>query len=167
MMRWRPRLAGVLFAVNLLIFLLPLGGIAILRLYESELIRRTETELNVQGAFVVSIYRTELLRHLASNELPGLKNPVISTYGVAIPAGLVRSNNPDDPWTPIEASLDIAKDQNSPASSGGFPTRRTGRYASSTGGGTRGARVVKRPQGHPHSNQSYGLSRGGSSIHPD
>ena len=30
MMRWRPRLAGVLFAVNLLIFLLPLGGIAIL-----------------------------------------------------------------------------------------------------------------------------------------
>jgi signal transduction histidine kinase len=111
MIRWRPRLATVLFAVNLLIFLLPLGGIAILRLYESELIRRTETELNVQGAFVVSIYRTELLRHLASNELPGLKNPGISTYGVAIPAGLVRLNNPDDPWTPIEASLDIAKDR--------------------------------------------------------
>jgi len=97
MMRWRPRLASVLFAVNLLIFLLPLGGIAILRLYESESIRRTETELNVQGAFVVSIYRTELLRHLTSNELPGLKNPGISTYGVAIPAGLARSNNPDDP----------------------------------------------------------------------
>ena len=67
-MRWRPRLASVLLAVNLLIFLLPLGGIAILRLYESELIRRTETELNVQGALVASIYRTELLRHLRSNE---------------------------------------------------------------------------------------------------
>ena len=62
MMRWRPRLAGILLAVNLLILLLPLSGIAILRLYESELIRRTETELNVQGAFVASIYRTELLR---------------------------------------------------------------------------------------------------------
>ena len=67
-MRWRPRLATVLLTVNLLIFLLPLGGIAILRLYESELIRRTETELNVQGALVASIYRSELLRQLRSNE---------------------------------------------------------------------------------------------------
>jgi signal transduction histidine kinase len=120
MMWWRPRLATVLLAVNLIIFLLPLGGIAILRLYESELIRRTETELNVQGAFVVSIYRTELLRHLTSNELPGLKNPGISTYGVAIVAGLVRSNNPDDPWTPIEASLDIAKDRIHPPAPAAF-----------------------------------------------
>jgi signal transduction histidine kinase len=111
MMRWRPRLAGILFAVNLLILLLPLSGIAILRLYESELIRRTETELYVQGAFVTAIYRNELLRILSSNQLPGLKNLGVSGYGIAISGGLVRSNNPDDPWTPIEASLDIAKDR--------------------------------------------------------
>lgn len=119
-MKWRPRLASVLLAVNLLIFLLPLGGIAVLRLYESELIRRTETELNVQGAFVASMYRIELLRLLASNEPGDLKSPDSSAYGVAIPAGLVRSKNPDDPWTPIEASLDMAKDRIYPPAPAAF-----------------------------------------------
>lgn len=111
MMRWRPRLATVLFAVSLLIFMLPLGGIAILRLYESELIRRTETELNVQGALVASIYRTELLRYLTSRESRGMEVPTLSAYGVAMRAKPPRPKNPDDPWTPVEATLDIAKDR--------------------------------------------------------
>jgi signal transduction histidine kinase len=101
----RPRLARVLLAVNLLIFMLPLGGIAILRLYESELIRHTETELNVQGALVAAIYRTELL-----------KLPNSEAYGIAIPIKKDPDKNAEDLWHPMEASLDIAKDRIYPPS---------------------------------------------------
>ncbi|MBI4963134.1 MAG: HAMP domain-containing histidine kinase [Desulfomonile tiedjei] len=111
MMRWRPRLASVLFVVNLLIFLLPLGGIAVLRLYESELIRRTETELNAQGAFVASIYRTELLRSLSSGEAAGVVSSGLSNYGIALPPKPADPKDPDGPWTPIDALLDMAKDR--------------------------------------------------------
>jgi signal transduction histidine kinase len=101
----------VLFAVNLLIFLLPLGGIAVVRLYESELIRRTETELSVQGAFVTSIYRAELLRCLTSDESPGGGTRSLSEYGVQLPAERSSATSPDEPWTPVEPSLDFAKDR--------------------------------------------------------
>jgi two-component system OmpR family response regulator len=37
---------------------LPLGGIAVLRVYESALIRQTESELIAQGVFVAASYRT-------------------------------------------------------------------------------------------------------------
>lgn len=110
-MRWHPRLGTVLFAVNLLIFLLPLGGIAVLRLYESELIRHTESELNMQGAFVASVFRTELVKQLASKESAGLADSGLPAYGVAVSAERARWNDPDEPWTPVEASLDIAKDR--------------------------------------------------------
>ena len=97
-MRRRPRLATVLLTVNLLIFLLPLGGIAILRLYESELIRRTETELNVQGALVASIYRTELMRHLRSKESGRSFGPNLSEYGIKISsAPIAESGRAVDP----------------------------------------------------------------------
>jgi len=111
MMRWHPRLVSVFFAVNLLIFLLPLGGIAILGLYESELIRRTETELYMQGAFVASIYRTELLKRLAEDEAPGGQGPLLSNYGLAVRAPRAPLNNSEDLWTPVEPSLDIARDR--------------------------------------------------------
>jgi signal transduction histidine kinase len=110
-MRWRPRLASVLFAVNLLIFLLPLGGIAILRLYESELIRRTETELIAQGALVASVYRAELLRSVNSGRAAGMSGSGLATYGLILPPKRPARKNPDEPWTPIEALLDIAKDR--------------------------------------------------------
>ena len=71
----------------------------------AELIRRTESELNMQGAFVASIYRSELLKHL-TNEFPSL-----SSYGIVMPAVKGPSDNPDEPWTPVQASLDIAKDK--------------------------------------------------------
>lgn len=110
-MRWRPRLASILFAVNLLIILLPLGGIAVLRLYESELIRRTETELNAQGAFVAAIYRNEILKSLSSGEAARLGTSSLSAYGLAINRKPAGQKNPDEPWTPFEALLDMAKDR--------------------------------------------------------
>jgi signal transduction histidine kinase len=65
-MRWTPRLRTVLLVVNLVILLLPLGGIAILRLYESELVQRTESELIAQGAFVVATFQTEMKKITAA-----------------------------------------------------------------------------------------------------
>jgi signal transduction histidine kinase len=111
MTRWRPRLAGILFAANLLIFLLPLGGIAVLRLYESELLRRTETELIAQGALVASVYRNELLRSVSSGEAAAAGSSRPSTYGLALPPKKIAPKNPDEPWTPIEALLDMAMDR--------------------------------------------------------
>src|SRR3990167_6074309 len=57
-----PRLRTVLLVINLLILLLPLGGIVALRVYESALVRQTESELVAQGAFVASAYRRALER---------------------------------------------------------------------------------------------------------
>ena len=58
--RFRPRLRTLLLSVNLLILLLPLATILLLRLYDSELIRRTEAELIAQGAFVRGVYLRSL-----------------------------------------------------------------------------------------------------------
>jgi len=58
----RPRLRTVLLTVNLLILLLPVGGIAALRLYENELVRRTEGQLLVQGVVLREAFRQELRR---------------------------------------------------------------------------------------------------------
>ncbi len=60
-MTWEPRLRTVLITVNLLILALLAGGVVILRLYESVLIRRTEADLIAQGAHVAATYR-QLLR---------------------------------------------------------------------------------------------------------
>lgn len=63
-MRLKPHLRTVFLLVNLMILLLPIGGVAVLRIYESELIRLTESELIAQGAFVSALFRDELLRAL-------------------------------------------------------------------------------------------------------
>lgn len=58
--RLRPRLRTVLVAVNLLVLALPLAGIGVLRLYESELVRRTEAELIGQGALIAEAYAQQV-----------------------------------------------------------------------------------------------------------
>src|SRR5262245_29045665 len=65
----RPRLRTILLVVNLLILLLPLGGIAALRLYEDELIRSTEAQLLVQGVLVRELFRDAYAR-AAGRPLP-------------------------------------------------------------------------------------------------
>ena len=53
----RFRLRTVLVGLSLIVMILPLAGIQILRLYESALIRQTESELLAQGVFVTAMYR--------------------------------------------------------------------------------------------------------------
>lgn len=68
--RKRPnfRLRTLLFYVNLIILMLPVTGFWTLRIYENELVRRTEGELLAQGAFIREAYLSELARRYEQDE---------------------------------------------------------------------------------------------------
>lgn len=59
--KWRPSLRAILLLINLVVMLLPLGGIAWLRLYESALVRQTESELLAQGTAVAATFKAQML----------------------------------------------------------------------------------------------------------
>jgi signal transduction histidine kinase len=99
-MRWRPRLRTLLLFVNLAILALPLGGVTILRLYESALVRQTESELLGQAAVLAAAYKAALLRVLQAA-------PRAGEYGLPIAAQWLP---PDTGWQPRTASLDLAVD---------------------------------------------------------
>ncbi len=95
-MKWRPRLRTLLLVANLVLLTLPLAGVFLLRLYESALIRQTESELIGQGALIAAMYRVDWLRAApdgAFSTMPPSKAPP-----------------PDGPWQPIQANLDLADD---------------------------------------------------------
>lgn len=100
-----PRLRTIFFTVNVLILLLPLGGIVLLRLYESVLIRRTENELIVQGAHVAAAYALAVSDEL---ERDGRGSSTPESYGIPLRGELTNS---DDILLPIEPSLDLARDK--------------------------------------------------------
>lgn len=58
--RRRPRLRVLLIIVNLLILALPVGGIGLLRLYETLLLRQTEASLIDQGVLIGELFREGL-----------------------------------------------------------------------------------------------------------
>ena len=81
-------------AVNLVVLCLPLGGIAVLRIYESALVRQTESELIAQAAFIASTYRASFARVTAEfGEWTG----TLDTYGRSIETALIAQNNPAAP----------------------------------------------------------------------
>lgn len=107
--RWRPRLGTILILIHLVILALPLGGIAVLRVYESALIRQTESELIAQGVFVSAAYRTAFDRLVKSHrELRAVD------YGVA-PSHVETQADPSGPWRPQLVRLDLAQDPVLPA----------------------------------------------------
>lgn len=101
-MRAPPRLRTVLLVINLLILLLPLGGIVALRVYESALVRQTESELVAQGAFVASAYRRALERAVHPAALQHLGRPLLAAQPL--------SGTDADRWRPRPAKLDLAID---------------------------------------------------------
>ncbi|HZW75815.1 MAG TPA: histidine kinase dimerization/phospho-acceptor domain-containing protein [Caldimonas sp.] len=68
----RPRIRTVLLGANIVLLLLPLTGVWILHLYESALIRQTESELMAQAALLAASYRSAWLAAggIANSELP-------------------------------------------------------------------------------------------------
>ncbi len=106
-MRWKPRLRTVFLLINLVILLLPLGGIVAWRLYENELIRRTETEMIAQGVLIGSAYRQELLgKGRRQSEAEALPAPVNAEDAVQ----LADETGALVTYHPIPARLDIAVD---------------------------------------------------------
>jgi len=103
--RYRPRLQTLLLMVNLLVLLLPLGGIAILRLYESELVRQTESALISQGALLEAMFRQEMLRQFQS--MTNEKRTPLHFGNPVLPHLLQQYENP---LTPIPPRLDVAKE---------------------------------------------------------
>jgi signal transduction histidine kinase len=94
--RWRPRLRTVLLAANLALLALPLAGIWFLRVYESALVRQTESELIGQAVLIAAQFRGEWLAAAPPGAL----------------ADMPRTERPTGPerWQPIPASLDLADD---------------------------------------------------------
>jgi len=88
------------------IALLPLGGLFVLRIYESALIRQTESELIAQGVLIAASYRAQFERLTtakggASTLPPDYGNPVSSPP---------RPADPENRWRPRFAVLDLASD---------------------------------------------------------
>ncbi len=91
----------ILALVSLLFLLLPVGGIYFLRIYESALLRQTESELISQGAFVAAIYQHEIADRLTQQHLP------VSRYGLPLAHAQRQKSNA---LSPIFPQLDLAKD---------------------------------------------------------
>jgi signal transduction histidine kinase len=95
--KWRPSLRLILLLINLLVMLLPLGGIAWLRLYESALVRQTESELLAQGAVVAAAYKAACLA------LPDSSWLAETHLAIDAPATAAE-------WQPRQPRLDLAVD---------------------------------------------------------
>lgn len=95
----------ILALVSLFFLLLPVGGIYFLRIYESALIRQTESELISQGAFVSAIYQHAIQDELKAQGL----SP--ESYGLPV----LSTGKPENDIAPILPQLDLAKDSIRPA----------------------------------------------------
>ncbi len=96
---FRPQLRTLLLLVNVLVLLLPIGGIALLKMYESELVRQTESALIGQAALLTSTYGQELAKQAAEQQ-------VELDYSVLLPADSLFHSFA--PLTPIRPRLDVA-----------------------------------------------------------
>jgi len=102
-------LRSVLIGINLIVLVLPIAGIALMRLYESALVRQTESALIAQAAFVAAYYRAQ-----ARDQ--GTQNWLELSREVAHRAALSQ----EDGWLPQPPQLDLADSPVLP----GFPAGR-------------------------------------------
>jgi signal transduction histidine kinase len=102
----RLSLRQILILISMAALLLPLVGIFWLRIYESALIRQTESELIAQAALISSVYKNTLQDRLEERGIP------IETYGIPLsrPAPNNMKEAKSDSLRPILPRLDLAKD---------------------------------------------------------
>ena len=106
---FRLRLRTILLLINLVVLILPLGSIFVLRIYESALIRQTESELIAQGAVIAAAYQTDYAR-LAGHHEPHAPGDVAALdYGNPL-LWHPPQNAGNSPWRPRSAQLDLADD---------------------------------------------------------
>jgi len=98
-MKRRLSIGTALVLMNLAVLVLPLSGIWTLRLYQSALIRQTESELIAQGAIIAAAYRAAW--RSAGGRLEAQP---------AADARWTRHSGGDERWLPRFANLDLAVD---------------------------------------------------------
>lgn len=114
-MDWKPRLRTVLLIINLGILLLPLSGIVVLRLYENELCRRTETELIAQGVLIGAAYREEMIR-MSSAPPQGMSVTLdIPVYGLPFKALEKAPLHSSGEYHPIIPAIQVSRELIRPA----------------------------------------------------
>lgn len=96
----RPSLRSILLLISVLFLLMPLGSIYFLRIYESTLIRQTESELISQAAFVSALYKHEIGQELKA------RHQQVKHYGIPVHKKPSHGN-----IYPIPVKLDLAKDK--------------------------------------------------------
>ncbi len=101
----RPRLRTILLILSLIVLTIPLGGIAVLRLYENELVKQTESELISQAALIVSVYKQEYLNEFEEIRDPVKRSSILkgSSVLLPLPPALTAAN-----LTPVLPELDLA-----------------------------------------------------------
>ncbi len=119
-----PRLSlrSLLIVINLAVLLLPVAGIQVMRLYESALVRQTESALIAQAAFVAAFYRS-LVQESAPADLKAVSREI-------------RSLSPewrDGRWSPRPAELDLADSAVLPPFPDGLAERAPNAFASTMG----------------------------------
>lgn len=99
-MKIRLKLSYIFILINSIILSLPVAGIALMKLYDSTLIRQTENSLITQAVMLSSIYTKELLKNYP--------NLILTTYGKALPKEYWQKNDPImGKWRPVSATLDL------------------------------------------------------------
>lgn len=114
----RLRLRTILLLINLLVLMLPLGGIFALRIYESALIRQTESELIAQAAVIAAAYQTTYLRLAGRHELEAEDD---TAYGNPLEYHAPQPSE-SGPWRPRSAELDLAEDRIEPPVPDAWPS---------------------------------------------
>jgi len=99
-MRRRLSVGTILLLMNLALLALPLSGILALRLYESALIRQTESELIAQGALVAASYHAVWR---ANGGAVDPADPPVDPRWSHLPGF-------DGPWIPRFPALDLSRD---------------------------------------------------------
>lgn len=112
-MRARPRLRTILLWVNLIVLLMPLVAVVALRLYETELIRRTEAEVVSQTALIKASYE-QALREEIGDEL--------DSFGDGDARVEARwPTNIEDRFRPVPINMDLRRDTIFPPADGPKP----------------------------------------------
>jgi signal transduction histidine kinase len=105
---FRFRLRTILLLINLVVLALPLGSIFVLRIYESALIRQTESELIAQGAVIAAAWQTLYQRNTHRETRPGTGVAALEYGNPVLYRAPVRSD--EGPYRPRSAQLDLASD---------------------------------------------------------
>lgn len=116
-MKRYPAVKTVLLIVNVLVLILPVGGLVFFRIYENKLVQETEVELISQAALIGALLKERIVKTMPSPETHGIP---VSAGRRPAPDQSARYTPKNDPsasydprrhlyYTPQEPLVDLAK----------------------------------------------------------